>query len=58
MVEGNFCLSFTHMFTDVTKYTQTFFAFTYPHSYKDCQDFINQLETEYNKDDHSNPDGR
>ena len=46
------------MFTDVTKYTQTFFAFTYPHSYKECQGFIDQLETEYSKVDHSNPDGR
>ena len=47
MVDGNFRISFIHWFNDVSKHTQTFFAFTYPYTYTECQNDLLELEEKY-----------
>nr|XP_015203938.1 PREDICTED: cytosolic carboxypeptidase-like protein 5 isoform X2 [Lepisosteus oculatus] len=46
MVENQFILSFTHRFLEVRGAT-TYFAFCYPFSYGECQDFLLQLDHKF-----------
>lgn len=50
-VDGNFQISFLHSFTDVTRMSTTYFAFCYPYSYTECQQYLNSLEERYAKDE-------
>lgn len=43
----DFRISFIHRFTEVTKLSTTYFAFCYPYSYTDCQQYLNLLEETY-----------
>ena len=43
----DFRISFIHRFTEVTKLSATYFAFCYPYSYMDCQQYLNHLEETY-----------
>eukprot|EP00794_Sanderia_malayensis_P004908 gene4908-5555_t len=54
VVDGQFILTFSYTFPEIRNPT-VYFAFCYPHSYKECQKKLSQLDKEYSLQEDGEP---